>query len=649
MKQDRAPQTEEKSVEGALRKSEERFHQVVESAPNAMVMVNAAGRIEMVNAQTERLFGYARGELLGHSIEMLVPERFRGHHPALRNSYFTEPTSRPMGAGRDLFGLRKDHTEFPIEIGLNPIETEEGTMVVSSIVDLSARKRMEERFRQVVEAAPNAMVMINGGGEIVMMNAQAERVFGYARDEVLGRPVEMLVPERFRRSHPGLRTSFFHEPQSRPMGAGRDLYGLRKDGSEVPVEIGLNPIETEEGIMVLSAIVDISDRKQKEERDAIEGQLRQAQKMEAIGNLAGGIAHDFNNLLAVIIGNLDLAKPLVGPKGDTAELVNESLEAALRGAELTQRLLAFARRQPLNPARLSLNELVTGMVRLLERTLGENVTIAIDLTADPWAVDVDAAQLESAIVNLATNARDAMPKGGTLMIATRNRHLDADYVAAYPELMSGDYALVEVSDTGTGMTADVMEQIFEPFFTTKELGKGTGLGLSMVFGFLKQSGGHITVYSEVDLGTTFRMYLPRAVTAAKEAAETLTESAVGAGETILAVEDNEGLRRVVIRQLRKLGYRVLQAESAAAALTVLEQENVDLVFTDVVMPGEIDGFALARLVLRKYPAIKVVLTSGFPDTKMNGTLNALTPSVRLLSKPYRTDELARLLREALDA
>jgi PAS domain S-box-containing protein len=255
-----------REIEVALRKSEERFRRVVEAAPNAMVMIGAGGRIEMVNAQAELVFGYERAEMLGQPIEMLVPERFRRGHPGLRGAFFADPHSRPMGAGRDLFALRKDGSEFPVEIGLNPIETDEGIMVLSSIVDISARKRLEDRFRQVVESAPNAMVMIDPQGRIVMVNAQAEKVFDYPRGELLGRSIEMLVPERFRRSHPALRNSFFGNPVSRPMGAGRDLYGLKKDGSEFPIEIGLNPIETDEGTMVLSAIVDISTRKKLEER-----------------------------------------------------------------------------------------------------------------------------------------------------------------------------------------------------------------------------------------------------------------------------------------------------------------------------------------------------------------------------------------------
>jgi PAS domain S-box-containing protein len=281
-----------------LWESAEHFRQVVESAPNAMVIVSRDGTIEMVNAQTERLFGYTRSELLGKRVEMLLPERLRGGHPALRREFFSDPRSRWLGAGRELYARRKDGSEFPVEIGLNPIETDEGIMVLSAVVDISDRKRLEERFRRVVEWAPYAMVMVNGDGVVEMVNAQAERVFGYARAELLGQRVEMLVPERFRGSHPGMRGAFFADLCSRPMGAGRELYALRKDGSELPVEIGLNPIETDQGTMVLSAIVDISDRKQKEEH------IIQALKEKDI--LLGEIHHRVKNNLQIVHSLLEL-------------------------------------------------------------------------------------------------------------------------------------------------------------------------------------------------------------------------------------------------------------------------------------------------------------------------------------------------------
>ena len=282
----------------AFARSEMRLRRVVEAAPSALVMIGADGCIEMVNAQAERLFGYTRRDLVGQPVEMLIPARFRGHHPALRRGFSRDPRSRPMGAGRELYGLRQDGTEFPVEIGLNPIETEEGIKVLSAIVDITAMRRSEERFRRVVEAAPNAMVMINPEGNIEMVNAQAERVFGYDRHEMLGQPVEMLVPDRFRPQHPGLRRHFFAAPDSRPMGAGRDLFGLRKDGSEFPVEIGLNPIETDSGTMVLSAIVDISDRKQKEES------ISQALREKDV--LLSEVHHRVKNNLQIVHSLLDL-------------------------------------------------------------------------------------------------------------------------------------------------------------------------------------------------------------------------------------------------------------------------------------------------------------------------------------------------------
>jgi PAS domain S-box-containing protein len=500
-----------------------------------------------------------------------------------------------------------------------------------------------ELLHAIFDAAPFAIQVVGSDLKVMMWNAAAERVFGYDARDVIGKSMLLTVPDDFKDS---VREGFNEIANGAP--ARRLLRPVRhRDGRLREAYVSAAPVFLADG-RIRAVVVTFEDMTDQFETEA---QLRQSQKMEAIGNLTGGLAHDFNNLLAIIVGNLDLAKMMLDPKsdaGELTELVDESLAAALRGAELTQRLLAFARRQPLNPSRLSVNELIASMVKLLERTLGENITIALDLEPHLWPADADAAQLEASIVNLATNARDAMPKGGTLTIASRNRRVDEDSAQAYPGLLPGDYAVIEVSDTGSGMTQAVIAQIFEPFFTTKDAGKGTGLGLSMVFGFMKQSGGHINVYSEVGIGTTFRLYLPRTLNLEADAVSSPRDSAIGAGETILAVEDNEGLRRVVVRQLRDLGYRVFEAETAAAALSFLEKDKADLVFTDIVMPGEVDGFMLARTILQKYPAIKVVLTSGFPDTKLNGALGALVDQVRLLSKPYRKDELAHLLREALE-
>ena len=381
-----------------------------------------------------------------------------------------------------------------------------------------------------------------------------------------------------------------------------------------------------------------------------ERRLVQAQKMEAIGNLTGGLAHDFNNLLGIIIGNLDLLLSQSGGGNakdpNLKQLSSEALDAALRGADLTRRLLAFARRQTLQPQRTDLNELIEGISKLLSRTLGTDIEIKLNLEPQVWAANVDPSQLGASLINIVNNARDAMPTGGTLTIATSNRHLDEDYVAAHTDLAPGDYTLIEISDTGTGIPAEFLTHIFDPFFTTKEQGKGTGLGLSMVFGFIKQSAGHINVYSEMDHGTTFRLYLPRDRTAAESPEAPKTTIHKG-HEAVLAVEDNEGLRRVVVRQLNELGYSVLEAPDGAAALKILEREPVDLLFTDIMMPGGMSGYDLAKHAVARWPALKVLLTSGFPETKLNGNGNA-SVKMHLLTKPYRKDDLASALRKALD-
>jgi signal transduction histidine kinase len=382
------------------------------------------------------------------------------------------------------------------------------------------------------------------------------------------------------------------------------------------------------------------------ERERAQAQLVQAQKMDAIGRLTGGMAHDFNNLLGVVIGNLDLLRANPGA-ADADALAQDALDAAVRGADLTHRLLAFARQQPLQPQSVDINALVAGIMKLLSRTLGENIAIVLDLSDDIWTAVVDRAQLEAALTNLATNARDAMPRGGRLTVVTANRQLDADYARLHTDVVPGDYAMIETSDTGSGMSRDVAAKIFEPFFTTKEIGKGTGLGLAMVFGFIKQSGGHINVYSEVGIGTTFRLYLPRSHADAAIASPEPTRALEGGnGETVLVVEDNEGMRRIATRQLRSLGYRVIEAENTDTTLAVLARERVDLLFTDVIMPGAATGIDMARIALTRWPALRVVLTSGFVASSFQDELGTL-PSVRLLTKPYRKEDLARIVREAL--
>jgi PAS domain S-box-containing protein len=502
-------------------------------------------------------------------------------------------------------------------------------------------RETDDRFRRLFNENPIGMVIATADDyRFVQVNAAFCRLLEYSSEELVGR-----------------RRDDFAAPDSIGMPAvaagdrdvgwhPQDKHYVSKSGKIVTARVRvmrLAPSATGEAL-VLGMAEDVTEQRK------LEAALRQAQKMEAIGQLTGGMAHDFNNLLGIIIGNLDLLQVVLADQDEGGELVDEALAAALRGADLTRHLLAFARRQPLNPDRIALNQQIVEITKLLTRTLGERTRISLDLAPDVWAVTADPVQLEACIINLATNARDAMPNGGTLTIATANRQLDALYVATHLDVTEGDYALIEITDTGSGMTAEVLAQIFEPFFTTKGQGKGTGLGLSMVFGFLKQSSGHISAYSEPGVGSTFRLYLPRADAAADDrpapVAQVLRR---GHGETVLVVEDSEPLRRVVVRQLKDLGYAVIEADGADAALSILDREPIALVFTDIVMPGELDGFGLASSIQSRWPATKVLLTSGFPEAKINGKLAGATASARLLGKPYRTDDLARVVREVLEA
>jgi PAS domain S-box-containing protein len=643
--------SEGKKAERHVAQMEGRYRGLLEAAPDAMVVVSQGGNIVLLNVQAERQFGYIRDELIGQKVKAIIPEGFAERLIADGTRSAAEALAQQIGTGLELTGRRKNGSEFPIELMLSPLDSAEGTLVTAAIRDISVRKdaekhlvQMEARYRGLLEAAPDAMIVVNQDRQIVLLNLQAEKRFGYRRDELVGQKVTNIIPKGFaeRLLADGLRSA--EDALAQQIGMGIELTGRRKDGSEFPIELMLSPLVSVEGILVTAAIRDLTAR------NAIHEQLRQSQKMEAIGNLTGGMAHDFNNLLGVVIGNLDLLRPLLAPESGPLELADEALKAALRGAELTRRLLAFARRQPLAPKRVAINELVANIVKLLERMLGERVAIMLNLASSVWPAVVDPTQLEAAITNIATNARDAMPDGGSLTITTANRRIDDDYAELHPEVATGDYVLIEVSDTGAGMTPDVLAKIFEPFYTTKELGKGTGLGLSMVFGFIKQSGGHINVYSEPGVGTTFRLYLPRARAGAIEE-EPPAKAGVprAGGETVLVVEDNAPLRRIAVRQLTELGYRVIDVEGSSDAIAVLGREKIDILFTDVVMPGKFDGHALARHVAEFWPDVKVVLTSGFPETSVTGTFGALAPAARLLSKPYRRDELAHAVRDALDA
>jgi PAS domain S-box-containing protein len=497
----------------------------------------------------------------------------------------------------------------------------------------------------IIDTAIDGFIQFDRAGVVLDWNRQSEAMFGRSREEALGqRFAEFGIPADIR---DGFSQRLAHFVRASELSVPVQRYetrALRRDGSEFPVEVSMTALRRDDGYVFNAFVRDLT------EKIKIEEQFRQAQKMEAVGQLTGGLAHDFNNLLAVIIGNLDVLSELHELDSEQKELLQGAIGAALSGSELTRRLLAFARRQPLQPESIDVNELIGEISKLLGRIIGANIEIKLDLDPAIPQVLADPAQLGTAIANLANNARDAMPDGGRLYVSTRNAHLDEQYAAQHAEVEPGDYVAIEISDTGQGMLPEVLARIFEPFFTTKEVGKGTGLGLSMVFGFMKQSRGHINVYSEPGRGTTFRLYLRPADQAAIEPIVEAPpmQPAIDGSATVLVVEDNHRLREVVVKQLTTIGLAVLEAENAQQALERLDSaKSVDLVFSDVVLPGGMDGIALTREVVKRHPASKILLTSGFPGGRL-ADAEGLGSTVRLLSKPYRKDDLVRAVREALN-
>jgi len=500
------------------------------------------------------------------------------------------------------------------------------------------------KLQAILQSAVDGIITIDDQGTITTVNPAAARLFGYDEEEFVGRNVNFLMPEPYHAEHDGYLHNYRSTGHRRIIGIGREVTGRRRDGTIFPMQLAVSEFEMDGRTFFTGIIHDLSAHK------ATELALRQAQKMEAMGQLTGGIAHDFNNLLTVIIGNLEMLEgKLTTPL--QRELTTEALDAADLGARLTTRLLAFARRSHLEPESINLNSFVLGLTDMLHRTLGETVYLSSALTPNLWPVRVDPSQVESAIVNLTVNARDAMPQGGRLVIETGNAVVDEEMSGRLDGLQPGDYVRLSVSDTGTGMTTAVRERAFEPFFTTKEMGRGTGLGLSMIYGFAKQSGGAATIDSDLGSGTVVSIYLPRhrVQPTLIVDADLANTALAGAGQTILAVEDDERVRKLTVARLTQLGYTVLAAGSGAEAIELLASgKPVDLLFSDVVMPGGMSGFELRTKVQALYPNMPVVLTSGYAE-ELSRDNAARDGRLKILNKPYRLADLAAAIDSALKA
>src|ERR1700760_4329200 len=639
----------------AAKSSDGRYRLLVEAITDyAIYMLDREGRVTSWNPGARRLKGYDAKEIIGQHFSAFYTDAERARNvPALA----LEEAARTGRAEREGWRVRKDGTQFWAHVIIDAIRSPEGKLVGFAKItrDLTERKaaeaklrESEQQFRLLVQGVSDyAIYMLDVDGHVASWNAGAQRIKGYTPEEIIGRHFSNFYTESDRASglpRIGLETAtrngrWEHEGQR-----------VRKDGTSFWAHVVIDAIRDDQGKLLGFAKVtrDITERREAEAAlQAAQATMIRSQKLEAIGQLTGGVAHDFNNLLQVISGNLQLLSKDIAGNARAEMRVQSALAGVARGSKLASQLLAFARRQPLEPRVVNVGRLIRGMDEMLRRALGGEIEVETVIAGGLWNSLIDPDQLENAVLNLAINARDAMNGEGRLTIEASNAFLDDEYVRHHDELSAGQYVMIAVTDTGTGIPRDILERVYEPFFTTKAEDKGTGLGLAMVYGFLKQSGGHVKIYSEVGAGTTVKLYLPREIASEDALVAAPSGEIKGGEETVLVVEDDEEVRDVAVSMLTELGYRVVKARDAASALVVVDSGiPIDLIFTDVMMPGTLRRPELARKAKERLPDVAVLFTSGYTQNAIvHG--GRLDPGVELLAKPYTREGLARKIRHVL--
>jgi len=636
---------------------------LLESLPDAVVAVDRDGIMVQVNSQAQELFGYDRAELIGQKVEMLIPESYRRQHHQHRQNFAEAPKTRRMGADLDLYGRRRNGSEFPVEISLSPVSTENGTIVLSAIRDISDRKKIAEELRRaneelhrrtteqlgeyrsrlasIVDSSEDAIIGKGLDGIITSWNKGAERIYGYTPEEVIGKHISLLAPS----DRPDEIPEILQRLARGESVEHHESVRVTKDGRHLNVSISVSPLRDASGDIVgASAIArDITAQKR------AEGQLRQAQKMEAIGRLAGGVAHDFNNILGIINACSEFLRDRIDPAAEPSLYVENIKKAIERGTSLTRQLLAFSRTSAVQPRILDLNDRLRDISKLLRPLMGDDVEILIASKSPLAVVEADPGQLDQILVNLAVNARDAMPRGGKFILETGAVRFDEAFAEQHQAMAAGKYVLLTVSDTGFGMDEATISRIFEPFFTTKETGKGTGLGLATVYGIVKQSAGHILVYSEPGQGTTFKIYLPSAdhkIGVGSEA-EVETVKPGRQGTTILLVEDDDIMRSLTRQLLQEHGYTVVEANDGKSAFEWVQSHpgRIDLLLTDVVM-RRMSGPELVERLNASHPTLKVVYMSGYTG-ELIAEREVLKRGITLLEKPFTRTALLNTIHVTL--
>jgi PAS domain S-box-containing protein len=622
----------------------------------AIFRLTPHGEVITWNPGAERIKGYRADEILGQNFSVFYTEedRLRGTpDEALRSA---AEVGRYESEG---WRVRKDGRVFWASVVITALFDHDGRpagfgKIVRDISDkriaYEAAIESERRFRLLVQGVTDyAIFMLSPEGNVTNWNQGAFRIKGYSASEVIGTHFSRFyTAEDAARGAPNRGL----EIAAREGRFETEGWRVRRDGTTFWAHVVIDAIRDDSGVLIGYAKItrDVTERRRTEEQlEQTRAALFQAQKMEAIGKLTGGVAHDFNNVLQVLRGNLELLDGRHGRDPWTRERLNKAIEAVEHGAKLAAQLLAFGRRQPLQPVVVNLAAMLRGMDDLLRRALGEQIEIETIIAGGLWNTFVDIHQLENVVLNLAINARDAMSEGGKLTLELANAVLDDHYRTFASDVVEGQYVMLAITDTGIGMSQEVLERAFDPFFTTKPEGQGTGLGLSMAYGFVKQSGGHIKIYSEPGEGTTVKVYLPRSMEKAIEADTRAPLSVAGGKETILVVEDDQKVQATVLDTLAQLGYTVLKADDAQSALSIIQSGvHIDLLFTDVVMPGSLRSPDLARQAVRAMPRLKVLFTSGYTQNAIvHG--GRLDPGVELLSKPYSREQLASRIRRIMES